>query len=83
MAWKIFGWFGEMVASEIHKTKITEFEKRILEIEKKQEVILKSIQDNSKAIEKLDSKVYKATLESAKAIGAIETARQMMTSNKQ
>ncbi|WP_338376497.1 hypothetical protein [uncultured Flavobacterium sp.] len=71
MGW---GWLNKIVvkiAAEVHKTKIDEFEKRLLEIEQKQQVILKSIENNQKAINKLDNRIYKANIESATAVGAI------------
>ena len=64
------------IAAEVHKTKIEEFEKRILEIEQKQAVILKTIQDNEKKLGKLDDRLYQANMESAAAVGAINTLIQ-------
>ena len=69
-----FSWLSKIVvkiAAEVHKTKIDEFEKRLLEIEQKQQVILKSIEDNQKMMSKLDDRIYKANIESAAAVGAI------------
>lgn len=72
MAWSWLNKIVIKIAAEVHKTKIDEFEKRLLEIEQKQQVILKSIEDNQKNISKLDNRVYKANLESASAVGAIK-----------
>ena len=67
-------WLNKIIlklASEVHKSRIDELEKRILEIEKKHEVILKSISDNENTIEKLEEKLYKSDLKVAKFEGAI------------
>ena len=61
------------IAIEVHKDKLNELEARIIEMEKNQQLILKSISDNEKRIEKIDDRVYNANIESASAIGAIKT----------
>lgn len=76
MAWGIFKWFGKRVASEVHKSKIEDFEKRIADMEKNQKLIMKSLENNESKIEKLDDRVYKANMESATAVGAIKTLVQ-------
>lgn len=76
MAWDFLNKIVRKVAAEVHKTKIDEFEKRILEIEQKQAVILKTIQDNQNKLDKLDDRLYQANMESAAAVGAIKTIIQ-------
>lgn len=71
MGWSWFNKIVTKLAAEVHKNKIEEFEKRLLEIEQKQQVILKSIEDNQKTLNKLDNRIYKANIESASAVGAI------------
>ncbi|MFM2334274.1 MAG: hypothetical protein RIS91_277 [Bacteroidota bacterium] len=81
MGW---AWLKKIIikfAAEVHKSKIAEFEKRILEIEKNQTLILKTIQDNQAMIDKIEDRVYKANLESASAVGAIKTLIQMGNQN--
>ena len=80
MAWSWLDKIVSKIASEVHKSKIDEFEKRILAMEQKQAVILKTIEDNQKFLEKLDDRIYKANLESASAVGAIKTLIQNGTS---
>jgi len=68
-------WFKKIarkVAAEVHKSKIEEFEKRIADMEKKHEVLLKSMQDNQDTLKVIDKRVYDANMASSKAIGAIE-----------
>lgn len=81
MAWDWFKSIIKKAAAEVHKTKINEFENRLLEIERKQEVILKSIQDNQTKLEKLDDRIYKANMESAAAVGAIKAMIQTGKAN--
>jgi predicted transcriptional regulator len=76
MAWDWLKTIIGKIAAEVHKTKIGEFENRLLEIERKQEVILKSIQDSQNKLEKLDDRIYQANIESAAAVGAIKTVIQ-------
>lgn len=76
MAWDWLNKIVRKVAAEVHKSKIDEFEKRILEIEQKQAVILKTIQDNQTKLDKLDDRLYQANMESASAVGAIKTLIQ-------
>ena len=77
----MWAWLNKIVvkiAAEVHKSKIDDFENRILEMERKQEVILKTIQDNQDQLLKLDDRLYKANVESAKATGAIATLIQLI-----
>lgn len=76
MAWDWLNKIVRKVASEVHKSKIEDFEKRILEIERKQEVILKTMTDNQNKLDKLDDRLYDANLKSAAAVGAINTLIQ-------
>jgi hypothetical protein len=73
MAWDWINKIVRKVAEEVHKSKIDEFEKRMLKIEQKQAVILKSIQDNQSKLDKLDERLYQANMNSASAVGAINT----------
>lgn len=77
MAWKFLNDLIRKMAAEVHKSKIDEFEKRILAIEQKQEVILRTIDDNKNQLIKLDDRMYKANLDSSKAIGTIETLMKL------
>ena len=79
MAWDWFKSIIKKAAAEVHKTKINEFETRLLEIERKQDVILKSMQDNQNKLEKLDDRIYNANMDSSAAVGAI---RAMIQSGK-
>jgi uncharacterized coiled-coil protein SlyX len=66
-------WFNKIVlkiASEVHKSKIDELEKRIASIEKKHEVFNKSISDNEKVLEKLENRLYQSDMKIAKFEGA-------------
>lgn len=84
MTWGIFNWAGNKIASEVHKSKIEQLENRILEMERKHAVIMKSIEDNCTSLDKMEQKVEKATFESAKASGTIETLKQLvLTKNRQ
>ena len=65
-------WLNKIViriASEVHKNKIEDFEKRILLIEQEQKVILKTLKDIEKKLEKLDDRIYDNNLKTAAAIG--------------
>jgi hypothetical protein len=64
------------IASEVHRSKIDEFEKRIQDMERKHEVMLKSILDNEKKMEKLEDRQYDANLQASQAIGAINVLIQ-------
>ncbi len=59
------------IASEVHKSKIDELEKRIIGMEKKHEVFIKTISDNEKKIEKLEDRVYQSDLIISKFDGAL------------
>ncbi len=76
MAWAWLNGIVKKVAAEVHKTKISEFESRLLEIERKQEVILKCLQDNQNTLDKLDNRLYQANMDSAAAVGAINAMIQ-------
>lgn len=67
----------EKIAAEVHKSKIEEFEKRILEMEQKHAVILKTMIDMQNAMEKLEDRLYNANMESSKANGALQTLIQL------
>ena len=76
----VLGYLQQLIrklASEVHRSKIDEFEKRILEMEKKHDLILKSINDNQNKLDILDSRIYNANLESAKALGALNAIIQI------
>jgi hypothetical protein len=81
MNWDWLNKIVRKVAAEVHKTKIDEFEKRIQEMEQKQEVILKTIIDNQNKLDKLDDRLYQANMESAAAVGAIKTIIQTNSNN--
>ena len=69
-----FGWLNKIikkVAEEVHKSKIDELEKRIVDMEKKHEFFLKTISDNERNISKLHDKMYNADLTIAKFDGAL------------
>ncbi len=59
------------IASEVHKSKIDELEKRIHEMEKKHEVFNKTISDNERKIEKLEEKMYQSDMVRCKFEGAL------------
>lgn len=61
------------IAEEVHKSKIEELEKRIIEMEKDHKVIMKTITDNEIKIKELDEKVFKSTIVSAKMEATIKT----------
>jgi len=82
MAWDWIDKIVRKVASEVHKSKIEDFEKRILEIERKQEVILKTLTDNQNKLDKLDDRLYDANLKSATATGAITTFIELGMKNQ-
>jgi hypothetical protein len=61
------------IAAEVHKSKIEDFEKRIAEMEKQHQVLLKSMKDNDIKLSIMDDRLYHANIESSKAVGAIQT----------
>lgn len=69
-------WLANKVASEVHKSKIEEFEKRIAEMESKHEVILKTLKDHDDLMNKMEDRMYESNMKSSQAIGAIKTAIQ-------
>lgn len=78
MTW---GWLNKIVrkvTAEVHKTKIAEFENRILKVEQNQAVILKTIQDNQNKLDKLEERLYQANMKSAAAVGAIDTIKTLL-----
>lgn len=76
MAWDWMNKIVHKIASEAHKSKIEDFEKRIAEMEKNQKLILKSLKDNEESLKKMDDRIYQANMESSKAVGAIQTVIQ-------
>jgi len=77
MAWQWLNKIIRRIAAEVHKSKIEEFEKRILAVEQMHEVILKTIKDSEAKLDKLDNRIYDAILDSAKVIGTIETLKEL------
>lgn len=70
------------IAAEVHKSKIEEFEKRILKMEQEHAVISKTLIDNQNKIEKLEDKLYNANMDSAKAYGTIQTLITLIQTRK-
>jgi len=71
-----FEWINKIVikiASEVHKNKIEDFEKRILVIEQEQKVILKTLKDIESKLDKLDDRVYNNNLKTATALGYLQS----------
>ena len=69
-------WLNKIVkkiAEEVHKSKIEELEKRILEMEKDHKVMKKTIDDSEAKIKQLDDKVFQSTIVSAKMEATIQT----------
>lgn len=71
MAWDWINKIVFRIASEVHKSKIEEFEKRIMEMERKHDVMMKTIHDNEKRLEKLDDKLYDANTKLASTMGSL------------
>jgi len=59
------------IASEVHKSRIDELEKRIAEMEKKHGVFNKTISDNERKIEKLEERMYQSDMTRCKFEGAL------------
>lgn len=70
---KILNKLIRKVAEEVHKSKIDELEKRIVEMEKDHKVNLKVISDNETRINKLESKLWETSLEAAKIESTVKT----------
>lgn len=69
-------WLNKIVikiASEVHKNKIEDFEKRILVIEQEQKVILKTLKDIESKLEKLDNRIYDNNIKTASALGFVQS----------
>ena len=64
------------VASEVHKNRIEKLEHRVLEMEKDKKLVDKQINDCLDNLSKLDDRLYNANLDSAKAVGAINSLLQ-------
>ena len=70
-----FEWLNKIVikiASEVHKNKIKDFEDRILVIEQKEKVILKTLIDIEAKLEKLDNRIYDNNIYTANALGGVQ-----------
>lgn len=71
-----FEWLNKIVikiASEVHKNKIEDFEKRILVIEQEEKVILKTLKDIEEKLNKLDDRIYDNNLKTATALGFVKS----------
>jgi len=79
-----FEWLNKIVikiASEVHKNKIEDFEKRILVIEQEQKVILKTLKDIETKLDKLDDRIYDNNLKTANALGFIQSFKSTAIDN--
>lgn len=79
-----FEWLNKIVikiASEVHKNKIEDFEKRILVIEQEQKVILKTLKDIESKLEKLDDRIYDNNLKTATALGFVQSLKSTAIDN--
>lgn len=61
------------VAEEVHKSKIEELDKRVLEMEKEHKVMTKSISDSESKIKDLETKLYNSVILSTKMEATINT----------
>jgi len=79
-----FEWLNKIVikiASEVHKNKIEDFEKRILVIEQEQKVILKTLKDIESKLEKLDDRIYDNNIKTAAALGFVQSLKSTAIDN--
>mgnify|MGYP000182766933 CR=1 FL=1 len=68
-------WLNKLVmklAEEAYKSKIEALDKRMIDLEKKHEIIMKSIADSEKKLGKLDDRLYDANIDAAKTVGALQ-----------
>ncbi|MCF6307901.1 MAG: hypothetical protein L3J09_08090 [Flavobacteriaceae bacterium] len=61
------------VAEEVHKSKIEELDKRVLEMEKEHKVMTKTISDSESKIKDLETKLYNSIILSTKMEATINT----------
>lgn len=61
------------VAEEVHKSKIEELDKRVLEMEKEHKVMTKTITDSENKIKELENKLYNSVILSTKMEATIST----------
>lgn len=61
------------VAEEVHKSKIEELDKRVLEMEKEHKVMTKTIADNETKIKDIEAKLYNSVILSTKMEATINT----------
>jgi hypothetical protein len=79
-----FDWLNKIVikiASEVHKNKIEDFEKRILVIEQEEKVILKTLNDIEAKLDKLDDRIYDNNLKTATALGFVQSLKATAIDN--
>lgn len=77
-----FEWLNKIVikiASEVHKNKIEDFEKRILVIEQEEKVIVKTLKDIEAKLDKLDDRIYDNNLKTATALGYFKSLNPTAT----
>lgn len=73
MAWDWINKIVFRIASEVHKSKIEEFEKRIMEMERKHHLLLKSMTDNERNINKIEERLYNTDMKLSNTVGIVSS----------